>query len=193
MPGRNHRRRRSEYVPEQNIIIATPVSQLEPIPVQSVSIEDHATEEIRNRWADLRAANQILGEKSLELINSNDKLKERLTKSREENNKKKKKIEELESKVISDSLAIQMYKDKIKKLMNDVRISSKRIAELELAGGAMIKINDDNKHKCTDLVAKLNKVKKELPINFERGEYDNIHFINFLIDLTLEDISKLNF
>ena len=192
MSGRNHRRR-SEYVPDQNIIIAIPVSPLEPTPVQSVSIEDYVTEEIRYRWAELRAANQILGERSLELINRNDELKEQLTKTREDNNKKKKKIEELESKVISDSLAIQMYKDKIRKLMNDVSISTKRIAELELAGGAMIKINDDNKHKCADLVTKLNKVKTELPINFERGEYDNIHFINYLIDLTLEDISKLNF
>ena len=55
------------------------------------------------------------------------------------------------------------------------------------------KINDDNKCKCNNLVSKLNKVKTELPINFERGEYDNIHFINFLIDLTLDEISTLNF
>ena len=189
MPGgaRHTRRQRP------TVILATPVPPSEPTTVTSVTVEEHITEEIRNRWDDLRSANEILGERLRDLIDKNNKLVENSKKVKKMIDKKSKRIDELEKKIVSDSIAIKKYQEKIKELMNDVRIFSKRNADLEIASRTMFEIHTENKEKCISLVDKLKKVRKELPLNFDKEEWNNKHFVNFLIDLTLEDIMQLKF
>lgn len=121
----NHTRRYSEYVPDTNVILAIP-AVLEPT-VQSVTIDD-ITEEFRNRWADLRAANQILGERLRDLIDKNNKLVDDSKKVKKIIDNKTKRIKDLEEKLTLDSTAIKMYLEKIKKLENKVKsISEKKM------------------------------------------------------------------
>ena len=189
MPGRaRHTRRHSP-----TFIMATPVSTSEPTMVASVSVEDHITEEIRNRWTDLREANEILGDELRKLIETNKKLVEDSKKIKKIIDNKSKRIDELEKKIISDSIAIKKYQEKIKELMNVNKMFSERNNNLELSSRTMFEIHTENKKKCISLVDKLNKVKNELPLNFDREEWNNKHFVNFLIDLTLEDIMQLKF
>ena len=44
-----------------------------------------------------------------------------------------------------------------------------------------------------DLIIKLRRVKSELPSNFDTKEWNNKHFVDFLIDLTLDELLKLKF
>ncbi len=174
MSDTNHRRRPSEYVPntsDMNVILATQVSSEEPTTVQSATLED-STEQLTTKLSEIREANQVLKEISLELLETNKKLKEQLSKIEKENDLKYEKIKELESKI---------------------QTISERNNNLELSGRTMFNIHSKNKERCREIIEKLNKLKTELSTNFEKAEYDNIHFINYLIDLTLGDLKTIQF
>ena len=164
----------SEYVPntsDMNIILATQVSSEEPTTVQSATLED-STEQLRSKLSEIREANKILGGISLELLETNKELKEQLSKIEKENDLKNEKIKELE---------------------NKIQTISERNNNLELSSRTMFNIHLKNKEKWRELIDKLNKLKTELSTNFEKAEYDNIHFINYLIDLTLGDLKTIIF
>jgi len=188
MPGgaRHTRRQRP------TVILATPVPPSEPTTVTSVTIEDSTTE-LRNKVSELREANEILGERLRDLIDKNNKLVEHSKKVKKIIDKKTKRIDELEKKIVSDSIAIKKYQEKIKELMNEIKVISERNNNLELSSRTIYNLHRENKEKCISLVDKLNKVRKELPLNFDKEEWNNKHFVNFLIDLTLEDIMQLKF
>ena len=40
-------------------------------------------------------------------------------------------------------------------------------------------------------LSKLNQVKNELPLNFDKAEYNNKYFVEFLIELTLTELTKI--
>jgi len=92
------------------------------------------------------------------------------------------------------------YKDKIKYLLIELEKSQKQCKEMNSAiktvdksTGELLTVTLTNKNICSDLAEKLNRVRKELPENFEIPEWNNKHFVNFLIDLTLEELLKLKF
>ena len=83
--------------------------------------------------------------------------------------------------------------EKIKELESKIQTISERNNNLELSSITIYNLHRENKEKCIKLVEKLNKLKTELSTNFEKAEYDNIHFINHLIDLTLGDLKTIQF
>ena len=120
MPGgaRHTRRQRP------TVILATPVPPSEATVVGSVTIED-STNELRNKVSELRESNEILresnkilGERLRDLIDKNNKLVENSKKVKKIIDNKSKRIDELEKKIVSDSIAIKKYQEKIKELMN---------------------------------------------------------------------------
>jgi len=105
----------------------------------------------------------------------------------------KKKSEEIQ-------LLNSKYKDKIKYLLIELEKSQKKWKEMNTAiktvdksTEELLTVTSTNKNICSYLVEKLNRVKTELPENFEIPEWNNKHFVNFLIDLTLEELLKLKF
>jgi hypothetical protein len=85
------------------------------------------------------------------------------------------------------------YKDKIKYLLIELEKSHNAIKTVDKSTGELLTVTLTNKNICSNLVEKLNRVKTELPENFEISEWNNKHFVNYLIDLTLEELLKLKF
>ena len=92
------------------------------------------------------------------------------------------------------------YKDKIKYLLIELEKSQKKnknmndtIKKVEKSTEELVTVTMTNKQICSDLANKLNRVRTELPVNFETPEWNNKHFVNFLIDLTLDELIKFKF
>tara|TARA_B110000285_G_C14978111_1_gene539950 strand:+ start:388 stop:1059 length:672 start_codon:yes stop_codon:yes gene_type:complete len=92
------------------------------------------------------------------------------------------------------------YKDKIKYLLIELEKSQKKnknmndtIKKVEKSTEELVTVTMTNKQICSDLTNKLNRVRTELPVNFETPEWNNKHFVNFLIDLTLDELIKFKF
>tara|TARA_B110000971_G_C19759529_1_gene385756 strand:- start:28 stop:699 length:672 start_codon:yes stop_codon:yes gene_type:complete len=117
----------------------------------------------------------------------------RFKKLKKQFNTEKKKSEEIQT-------LNSKYKDKIKYLLIELEKSQKKnknmndtIKKVEKSTEELVTVTMTNKQICSDLTNKLNRVRTELPVNFETPEWNNKHFVNFLIDLTLDELIKFKF
>ena len=190
----------SEREPEQDLIVAesyemTPLDQ-EPEYVEDLLQRAHIDkgvyelriEKLKKRISTLYEYD-ALAELEVEINIMQIRFK-KLKKQFDTEKKKSEEIQTLNSK----------YKDKIKYLLIELEKSQKKNKELndtikkvEKSTKELVTVTIINKQICSDLANKLNRVRTELPVNFETPEWNNKHFVNFLIDLTLDELIKFKF
>ena len=198
---------RQRQIDSNSVIIASPVSDSEPVElIVAESYEmtpiDHAPQyvedliqrahidknvyEIRIEHLKKRISNLYEPEVLKELEAEIYLLTMRFKKLKKQCDIEKKKSEEIQ-------ILNSKYKDKIKYLLIELEKSHNAIKTVDKSTGELLTVTLTNKNICSNLVEKLNRVKTELPENFEISEWNNKHFVNYLIDLTLEELLKLKF
>lgn len=185
-----------------NVIVASPVFEsTEPIIVQSQSITEllfdlDKLQNLENLVNTMKENRKIEKKKFIEIENKLNKLKNI-----------EKKYQKLKSEYdIHKDLCIQeqtlniRYKAKIKELLFDLDKAQKKYKNLDEATcdvhsstKELMDVTIQNRVISADLIIKLRRVKSELPSNFDTKEWNNKHFVDFLIDLTLEELCKLKF
>tara|TARA_X000000950_G_scaffold281595_1_gene378687 strand:- start:236 stop:778 length:543 start_codon:yes stop_codon:yes gene_type:complete len=180
MPNRNHRRRHSDFTPI--VVTASPVASPVSSPtastlttVESVTLGEHSERIIQR----LKSSNKSYKSINDRFMNYNKKLKQVLLSKADE-------VEKLNKQLSSNKVAIKLYQDKIKELRKNIKESQELLSKTN-------DVLEHNKSKCICLIDKLNKVKTELPLNFDKQEWNNKNFVEYLIDLTIEDLQELQF
>lgn len=194
---RNANRNRNRT--NDSIIVASPVFEsTEPIIVQSQSITEleDKLQNLENLVNTMKENRKKEVKKFVEIENKLNKLKNI-----------EKKYQKLKSQFdIHKDLCIQeqtlniRYKAKIKELLIDLEKAQNKYKNLDEATHdvtsstqELMDVTIQNRVISTDLIIKLKRVKSELPTNFDTKEWNNKHFVNFLIDLTLDELLKLKF
>lgn len=182
-----------------SVIVASPVFEsTEPIIVESESITEleNKLQNLENLVNTMKENRKKEVKKFVEIENKLNKLKNI-----------EKKYQKLKSQFdIHKDLCIQeqtlniRYKAKIKELLLDLEKSQKKYKNLDEATHdvhsstkELMDVTIQNRAISADLIIKLRRVKSELPENFDNKEWNNKHFVDFLIDLTLEELCKLKF
>ena len=179
---------RNRNLLNDNVVMASPVFETpEPLIVQSqdISVLEKRIEDLEKSLSKMKELekkyNKIknIQKKYDELKNEYDMCKRFLIQEQKMNTKYKAKIKEL---LIDLEQSKKNYRD-LDKASTDISTSTKELVDVTMK----------NRIISAELVHKLKRVKSELPKNFDIPEWNNEHFVNYLIDLTLEDLSKLKF
>ena len=179
---------RNRNLLSDNVVIASPVFETpEPLIVESQDVTG-----LEKRIEDL--------EKSLNKMKEFEKKYNKLKKL-EKNYIELKNEYDMHKKFFIEEQTLNIkYKAKIKELLIDLEKSQQKYKSLDKATSdisvstqELMEVTMENRIISTDLIIKLKRVKSELPENFDIPEWNNEHFVNFLIDLTLDELYKLKF
>tara|TARA_Y100001958_G_scaffold88624_1_gene60240 strand:+ start:1647 stop:2231 length:585 start_codon:yes stop_codon:yes gene_type:complete len=179
---------RNRNLLNDNVVMASPVFETpEPLIVQSqdISVLEKRIEDLEKSLSKMKELekkyNKIknIQKKYDELKNEYDMCKRFLIQEQKMNTKYKAKIKEL---IFDLEQSKKNYRD-LDKASSDISTSTKELVDVTMK----------NRIISAELVHKLKRVKSELPKHFDIPEWNNEHFVNYLIDLTLEDLSKLKF
>tara|TARA_B100001094_G_scaffold329228_1_gene391505 strand:- start:915 stop:1532 length:618 start_codon:yes stop_codon:yes gene_type:complete len=182
-----------------SVIVASPVFEsTEPIIVQSENITEleHKLQNLEHLVNTMKENRKKEVKKVVDIETKLNKLKNI-----------EKKYQKLKSQYdIHKELCIQeqtlniRYKAKIKELLIDLEKAQNKYKNLDEATHdvasstqELMDVTMKNRIISTDLIIKLKRVKSDLPTNFDTKEWNNKHFVEFLIDLTLDELLKLKF
>ena len=179
---------RNRNLQNDNVVIASPVFETpEPLIVESQDVTG-----LEKKIEDL--------EKSLSKMKELEKKYNKLKKLEKKYNELKNEYDMHKKFFIQEQTLNIKYKAKIKELLIDLEKSQQKYKNLDKATSdisvstqELMKVTMENRIISTDLIIKLKRVKSELPENFDTSEWNNEHFVNFLIDLTLDELYKLKF
>jgi len=182
-----------------NIIVASPVFEsTEPIIVQSQSIT-----ELEDKLQNLENLINTMTENRKKEVKKFVEIEKKLNKLKNIEKKYQKLKNEYDfhkDMCIKEQTLNIRYKAKIKELLIDLEKSQNKYKNLDEASDIvssntkeLMEITMKNRIISADLIIKLKRVKSDLPENFNIPEWNNEHFVNFLIDLTLDELYKLKF
>ena len=182
-----------------NIIVASPVFEsIEPIIVQSQNITEleDKLQKLENLISKMKENKKKENKKLLEI---ETKLK-KLTEIENKYNELKTEYDVHKRFFIEEQTLNIKYKKKIKQLLLELEKTQTKYKNLDKATHdvssstkELMDVTIKNRIISANLIIKLNTVRSELPKNFNILEWNNEHFVNFLIDLTLEELCKLQF